>query len=105
MVGYIAEHALHHANVAIEDASDTSTWAFLQSTFGQVVSFTNLIMSVPRVRDKPKAKLDTLRPSRPNKMTGRRPIKSDNRLHCQVVSACVTKKRDSCAKINMTASL
>ena len=36
VVCYIAEHTLHHANVAIEDASDTSTWAFLQSTFGRV---------------------------------------------------------------------
>ena len=34
VVGYIAEQTLHHPNVAIEDSSDTSTWTFLQSTFG-----------------------------------------------------------------------
>ena len=62
-------------------------------------------MSVPSVRDKPKAKLDALRPSRPSKITGRRPIKSDSRLHRQVVSAWVTKKRDSYKEMSMAADL
>ena len=53
------------------------------------------MMSAANVRDKPKAKLDALRPSRPSKMMGRRPTESDNWLHRQEVSACVTKKRDS----------
>ena len=52
-------------------------------------------MSAANVRDKPKAKLDALRPSRPSKMMGRRPTESDNWLHRQEVSACVTKQRDS----------
>jgi hypothetical protein len=98
MVGYIAEHALRHPDVAIEDASDTSTWASLQLSFRQGVESTYLMMSMPSVRDKPKAKLDTLRPRRPSKMTGLRPITSDNQLHRHVVSACATKKSDSCEK-------
>ena len=57
------------------------------------------MMSVPNVLDKPKQKLEIPSPSRPSKTTGRRPMKSDNRLHCQVVSACVTKKRESYAKV------
>ena len=105
MVGDITNHALHHSDVAIEHASDTPTGPSLSAESWMIGYFAYLMMSIPNVRDKPKAKLDALRPSRPSKMTGRRPMKSDKRLHCQVVSACVTKKRDSYAKVNMAGSL
>ena len=77
----------------------------LQSTVGEEVGFTDLKTSMPKVRDKPKETRDTPRLSRPSKMTGRRPIKSDNRLHCHVVKICTTEMMDSCTKTGIEALL
>ena len=101
IVGEITEHALHHPNIAIENSGDAPAWPLFQPVFRQRICFAHLMIRVPRVRDKPKQKLDTLRPSRPSRTTGRRPTKSDNRLQCHVVSACVTKKRESYEKVGM----
>lgn len=80
MVSNITEDTLHHPTVAIEYASNAPTeQSFSAGIHWQKIHYsTHLMMSVASVRDKPNAKLDTLRLSRPSKIMGRRPMKSDN---------------------------
>ena len=48
-----------------------------------------------KVRERPKASMDNVVPSKPIRITGFRPIWSEARLHWSTVIASVTKNRDS----------
>lgn len=49
-----------------------------------------------KVRDRPKLYMDNESPKSPVMMTGFRPTRSDKRLQCSTVMACVAKKRECC---------
>jgi hypothetical protein len=93
-VSEFAHHALHHSNVAIQGASDATTIIIQKVKFTAKI-VPHLRISPDSVLDNPKQSIDRESPNIPNKRTGLRPIRSDVRLHCKMVSAWVAKKSDS----------
>ena len=53
-----------------------------------------LITSPQKVVESPKQNIEIDRPKSPIRMTGLRPIRSDNRLQCNIVKASVRKNND-----------
>ena len=76
-VGDITDHTLHHRDIAIEHASNASTVQPLSVNPQIMRRLAYLMISVTSVRDRPKAMLDALRPSKPIRIMGRRPMTSD----------------------------
>lgn len=93
-VSKFAHHALHHSDVTIQSASDATT-IFIQKVKLIANVVPHLRINPSSVLDNPKQSIDRESPNIPSKRTGLRPIRSEVRLHCKMVSAWVAKKRDS----------
>ena len=62
----------------------------------------HLITSPQKVLDRPKQYIEADKPNNPVKMTGFRPMWSENRLQCNTVRACVAKNKECCDMKKLT---
>ena len=78
--------------------SPTETSELVRRAMGYGGHGTHLKTRPRNVFERPKQYMERDRPSSPMRMTGLRPTRSEVRLQCSTVMACVRKKRDCCPR-------